>query len=182
MIENHCGRAGMQSALKQSANNDEASLSRRWRCNESRHASCEGRNSLSQNYAPETNSDLDVALFILEVKQAQQSPAEPSRRGEHKRWPAALVFPYVPINQLLSIAVIPANELENCQSGPITIEPQLANLNDNPLSHVADAILFRKTWREFIRVFHVLRRRRWHPDERRPGVPCSEIRCRCIWR
>jgi len=103
MIEDHCGRAGMQSALKQSANNDEASLSRRWRCNESRHAPREGRNSLSQNYAPETNSDLDVALFILEVKQnwlryasrelgradwsivAAQSPAEPSRAVASRR-------------------------------------------------------------------------------------------------
>jgi len=33
------------------------------------------------------------------------------------------VFPYVPINQLLSIAPVTpaANELENCQSAPITI-------------------------------------------------------------
>lgn len=48
------------------------------------------------------------------------------------------MFPYVPINQLLlsiAIAVVRANELENCQSGPITrATPRLANLNDNPAS------------------------------------------------
>lgn len=69
---------------------------------------------------------------------------------------AAPMFPYMPINQLLSIAGVPANELENCQSGPITqATPRLANLNDNPLT-IANAILFCKTWRESVRVFRVL--------------------------
>lgn len=67
----------------------------------------------------------------------------------------ALVFPYVPINQLLSIVGVPANELENCQSGPITSDASARESQcDNPPS-IASAILFHKTWRESIRVFRV---------------------------
>ncbi|KYQ48869.1 hypothetical protein ALC60_11921 [Trachymyrmex zeteki] len=63
-----------------------------------------------------------ISLGIQAMNKIDYGTHRASRRGEHKRWPAAPVFPYVPINQLLSIVAIPANELENCQSGPITTD------------------------------------------------------------